>query len=67
MILDPNKQVTLTHGLLHENVDYSPYEGIQVTGWPVSTMVRGNLVVHREKLVGTAGSGKFIKRNIFKL
>ena len=32
--------------------DYTPYEGIEVTGWPVSTMVRGKFVVRDGKLVG---------------
>ena len=40
-IWDPARQVTITQTLLHDGSDYTPYEGIEVTGWPVMTMVRG--------------------------
>lgn len=35
--------------------DYTPYEGIEVTGWPVTTLVRGRLVVEN-------GVGAFLQR-----
>ncbi len=62
MILDPNKEVIITKNILHENVDYTPYEGIRVKGWPILTMVRGKPIVQNGKFYGTAGSGHFIKR-----
>ena len=36
--LAPNeeKEVTLTASMMKDNVGYTPYEGIAVTGWPVS-------------------------------
>ena len=30
--------------MLHHAVDYTPYEGMRVTGWPVTTLVRGERV-----------------------
>ncbi|MFR3434851.1 MAG: hypothetical protein ACLTSO_02735 [Coprococcus sp.] len=39
MLMNPDMEVTITKNILHENVDYTPYEGIQVKGWPVMTMV----------------------------
>ena len=43
--------------------DYSLYEGWSFKGWPVLTMVRGQVTVMREgKIVGPAGHGKFLRR-----
>ena len=44
-IWDPERKETISQKLLHHGSDYTPYEGIEVTGWPVSTMVRGKFVV----------------------
>lgn len=61
-IWDPERQVTITHDLLHDGADYTPYEGLQVTGWPVSTMVRGRFVVRDGDLVGAKGFGEHVAR-----
>ena len=47
---------------MHGGSDYTPYEGIAVTGWPVSTMVRGKFVVRDGKLVGAKSSGAYVPR-----
>jgi dihydropyrimidinase len=61
-IWDPAREVTITQALMHGGADYTPYEGIRVTGWPVSTMVRGKFVVREGALVGRAGGGRYIAR-----
>ena len=33
-IWDPKRAVTITNERLHHAVDYTPYEGMSVTGWP---------------------------------
>jgi dihydropyrimidinase len=62
-IWDPDKRVTITHDLLRDGSDYTPYEGREVTGWPVITMVRGQVVVRDGELVGTRGHGSYLSRN----
>ncbi len=62
IILDPEKNITISKETLHENVDYSPYEGFDVFGWPCMTMVRGEIKVLDGVFIGKKGSGKFIKR-----
>jgi dihydropyrimidinase len=62
-IWDPARAVTITQALMHNATDYTPYEGIKVTGWPVSTMVRGKFVVRDGKLVGTRGDGRYVRRD----
>lgn len=61
-IWDPERKVTISQSLLHHGADYTPYEGIAVTGWPTSTMVRGKFVVKDGALVGAKGSGAYIPR-----
>jgi dihydropyrimidinase len=62
VLFDPHKQVTLTHTLLHENVDYSPYEGTQLTGFPVMTFLRGKLVASQGEFLGSQGDGQYLTR-----
>jgi dihydropyrimidinase len=61
-IWDPNRAVTISQSLLHHGSDYTPYEGLAVTGWPVSTMVRGRFVVRDGALVGSKGAGAYVSR-----
>ena len=61
-IWDPSITRTIRHSDLHDNNDYTPYEGIEVTGWPVTTMVRGRVIVENGVLKGEKGSGSFLKR-----
>jgi len=42
--------------------DYSLYDGWKLTGWPVLTMVRGEVVMDSGEVTGTAGYGQFIPR-----
>ena len=63
VIWDPSRQVTLTHDLLRDGSDYTPYEGLEVTGWPVLTMVRGRTVVRDGELVGEKGYGTYLPRD----
>lgn len=63
VIMDPAKTVFITHDLLHENVDYTPYEGITVKGWPVMTMARGRVIAENGTFCGEKGYGQFIKRS----
>lgn len=59
---DPAQRVTISQSLMHHGADYTPYEGIEVTGWPVATMVRGRFVVRDGALVGKAGDGQYVTR-----
>jgi len=61
-IWDPKRKETISQKLMHGGSDYTPYEGIAVTGWPISTMVRGNFVVRDGKLTGKLGGGDYVAR-----
>jgi dihydropyrimidinase len=62
-IWDPDKRVVITHDLLRDGSDYTPYEGREVTGWPIITMVRGKVVVSHGELLGARGHGSYLPRN----
>lgn len=66
VLIDPKKEVTLTKSILHENVDYTAYEGFKLKGYPVLTMVRGEVIARDNKFIGQKGYGRYIKRKINK-
>jgi len=59
-IWDPQKQVTVRAADIHDNVAYTPYEGKQLTGWPVTVISRGRIVVENGALQAQRGSGAFL-------
>jgi dihydropyrimidinase len=63
-IWEPEKRVTLTAAMMKDNVGYTPYEGMTVTGWPTTVISRGRLAVHKDGLLVERGSGKFIARGV---
>ena len=62
VIFDPEKKVRLSQKTLHMRVDYSPYEGRDVTGVTDTVISRGRVIIDGGKFVGRPGSGSFIKR-----
>lgn len=63
VIIDPDREVTLTRGMLHSNSDYTAYEGLRLKGYPILTMSKGEIIARENEFIGTRGSGSFIKRN----
>jgi dihydropyrimidinase len=63
VLFDPEKKLTLSTDVLHENVDYTPYEGFELQGFPVKTYLRGQLIVENGKFLGNKGQGKYLKRS----
>ena len=61
-IWDPTWQRTISQDILHDNMDYTPFEGIEVTGWPRTVINRGRIVVENEILQVERGSGTFLER-----
>jgi dihydropyrimidinase len=61
-IWDTARKVTITNDMLHHNVDYTPYEGRTITGWPITVIARGQVICDNGELIGKPGYGKFLKR-----
>jgi len=55
-IVDLKRKQTITNAWIASKCAWTPYDGMEVTGWPVGTFVRGKKVMWEGDLV-TAGSG----------
>lgn len=62
VVFDPERTRTIEGAMLKSNADYSVYDGWQVTGWPVVTLRRGEIVFHEDEVVGNPGSGALVDR-----
>ena len=64
-VLDPTIKRKVRLEDLHES-DYSPWEGHEITAWPVMTLLRGKIMVENGKFMGDPKDGKYLKRAIPK-
>lgn len=62
VVFDPELTRTVTAAMLKSRADYSVYEGTPVTGWPVVTLRRGEVVFRDDEVVGAPGSGRLVRR-----
>ncbi|MCE4049482.1 MULTISPECIES: dihydropyrimidinase [Bacillaceae] len=62
VIFDPDVKRVISAETHHMAVDYNPFEGMEVTGEPVSVLSRGEFVIKNKLFTGQAGAGQFIKR-----
>lgn len=63
VLWDPGKIHTISAQTHHMNTDYNVYEGMEVTGWPVRVLLRGQSIVVGESWQGRQGSGQFLRRS----
>ncbi|GIU70522.1 MAG: dihydroorotase-like protein [Candidatus Nitrosocaldaceae archaeon] len=61
-IIDLDKEVRVTPDILNSYSDYTIYDNMILRGWPVLTMVRGEVVMEDGMIIGKAGYGKYIAR-----
>jgi dihydropyrimidinase len=70
VVFNPQQKFTITQSKLHMNVDYTPYEGMEITGMPSLVYSRGKKVAQwngkQMEFVGKVGRGRFIKRAPFE-
>jgi dihydropyrimidinase len=62
VIWDPKEQYRISSSTHHMRVDYSMFEGFDVTGNARTVLSRGEVIVDRGKFLGKAGRGSYIKR-----
>jgi len=58
-IWDPKHVWTIRHADLHDNADYSPYEGVSGHGWPRTVVLGGKVMIDDGRLVGQKGDGHY--------
>jgi dihydropyrimidinase len=62
VVFDPDLTRTIDSAMLKSNCDYSVYEGWSVTGWPVITLRRGEIVFRDGTITAQPGSGQLLAR-----
>lgn len=63
-IIDLDRLHTVTPELLQSAEDFTPFQGIRLTGWPAQTILRGQLLYDNGQIVARPGTGQFIKRPV---
>jgi len=60
VVWDDKREVTIANDALHHAVDYTPYEGLRITGWPALALSRGEVVYEAGRFRGRPGHGRFM-------
>ena len=64
VVYDPSLQHVLSAQTHHMAVDYSAYEGLEITGQVVTTLSRGRVVIDGGEYRGSTGHGTFLTRGL---
>jgi dihydroorotase len=56
-VVDLSRRETITNAWMASKAGWTPYDGVEVTGWPVGTVLRGTTVMWQGKLI-TPASGR---------
>jgi dihydropyrimidinase len=62
-ILDPKRRGKVRAVELHET-DYTPWEGHDIFAWPITTILRGKVMVEHGRYLGSSEDGRYLKRKI---
>ena len=65
VIIDPRRTTIISHEMLHDNADYSPWEGFICQGAIRQTLSRGRVIFDNGRFTGIAGQGRFLRRSPF--
>ena len=50
-----NKEMTITNSQQKSRTGWTPYDGMKVKGWPLYTIIRGNIVMREDELLEPIG------------
>lgn len=62
-IWDPQRRLTYGVAYAQHRTDYNLFEGWQLTGFPETVLLRGQVIVDRGEWLGRPGQGHFIPRS----
>ena len=63
-IVDIEREQEVSQALLCTAQDFSPFIGMKLKGWPEMTILRGQIVFDKGKIVGKPGDGEFLRRPV---
>jgi len=61
VIFDPKKEIIISDSGQHTAAGYTPFSGFKVKGYPITTILRGKIIVNNNRFYGERGGGKFLK------
>lgn len=67
VVWDPSREKTITIADMHQAIDYTPWEGYRAKGAPTATIRGGEIVVRNNEVLAQPGSGRFLKRNVYRI
>jgi len=62
LVYDPKRKRTISATTHHMDVDYSCYEGWEITGGADVVLSRGKIIVDGDEWLGAAGDGRYLPR-----
>jgi dihydropyrimidinase len=62
VLYDPTRKFTVGMDTMHSDYDHTIWDGLDMTGYPVKTFLRGKLVYDNGRYVGKPGDGRYIAR-----
>lgn len=64
VIFDPERRMIVDASALHENVDYTPYDGLELIGYPRTVIVAGDVLIDDGHFLGRPANGRFISGHL---
>ena len=64
VIFDPKLKKRITVDSLHEAADWTPYEGMELDGWPRTVLLRGHIIVDDSEFLGEL-RGQYVARKLY--
>jgi dihydropyrimidinase len=62
VIVDMDKEVTIKNENQITACGWTAYDGMKVKGWPVMSIIRGEVVMEDDQVLSKKGFGEFISR-----
>jgi dihydroorotase-like cyclic amidohydrolase len=63
-IVDLDRRETVSPAVLLSAQDFTPFEGMELTGWPVLTVLRGQVVYSEGRIMVQPGIGRYLRRPV---
>jgi dihydropyrimidinase len=66
VLIDPDRRHRVRETERESRSDFEPYDGWEFTGWPVTVIARGDVIVEEGRVVSKPGRGRFVRRSRFQ-
>jgi dihydropyrimidinase len=67
VLWDPARTQRITNAMMQHATDNTPFEGMEVTGWPVLTIRRGEVVMREGRMQAEGGTGAWLPRAPYEM